>query len=86
MDPDPELIEFEKNLPDSVLAFVGHHTHRPSGIEYTPKRIIAWSLGNVCTPFGGDPVRWGTEWSYVNCRVSGEGAVVELAQNYPFHE
>lgn len=103
-DPDPELLEFEKNLPDSVLALVGHHTHRPSGIEYTPKRVVAWSLGNVCTPFGGEPVRWGqvlklrlkkaadqwtvvqTQWSYVNCRVSGEGAVVELTQDYPFHE
>lgn len=99
-DPDPELIAFEKKLPDSVLALVGHHTHRPSGIEYTHKRVVAWSLGNMCTPFGGEPVRWGqvlklrlkkaagqwsvvqTQWSYVNCRVSGEGAVVELASDY----
>lgn len=101
-DPDPEYVAFEKNLPNSVLALVGHHTHRPSGIEQTGGRVVAWSLGNLCTPFGGGPVRWGqvmklrlrkaeglwavvqTEWSYVNCHVSGAGAQVELKKEYPF--
>ena len=104
VDPDHELMEFEKKLPPQVLALIGHHTHRPSGIEQTSQRLVAWSLGNICTPFGGDPVRWGQVlklrlkksgdtwsvsdglWSYLYCRETTTGAVVELAPAYAFHE
>ncbi len=59
VDPDPAFCEYEKSLPENVLALIGHHSHRPSGIEWTAQRLVAWSLGNICTPFGGDQVRWG---------------------------
>lgn len=59
IDPDGGFRDYEKSLNDNVLALIGHHTHRPSGIEWKTKRLVAWSLGNVCTPFGGEAVRWG---------------------------
>ena len=57
--PPKELEVFEATLPENLLALVGHHTHRPSGIEWRKERLVAWGLGNFCTPFGGNPVRWG---------------------------
>ncbi len=57
--PAKELEEFEATLPQNLLALVCHHTHRPSGIEWRKQRLVAWGLGNFCTPFGGNPVRWG---------------------------
>ncbi len=81
-DPDPELMAFEKDLPHSVLSLIGHHTHRPSGIEHTSKRVVAWSLGNLCTPFGGEPVRWGQVLKLRLKKAEGLWTVVQTEWSY----
>ena len=81
-DPDAELLAFEKNLPSSVLALVCHHTHRPSGIEHTGRRVVAWSLGNLCTPFGGGPVRWGQVLKLRLKKAEGLWAVGQTEWSY----
>lgn len=96
VDPDEEFREFEKSLNDDVLALIGHHTHRPSGIEWLGKRLVAWSLGNICTPFGGGPVRWGqvlkiklkkneNQWMIHDALwsfITCENQIVTLRKNY----
>jgi hypothetical protein len=66
---NPELVDLESKLPANVLALLGHHTHTPLPIE-KKSRFVAWSLGNFCIAFGGNPVRYG-EMVKVGLRQKG---------------
>jgi len=85
-DPNPEMMNYVKALPKNVLAVVGHHTHRPSGIEHFEGRVVAWSLGNISTPFGGHPVRWGQILKLNLTKDSSEWRVAKSSWSYTFCE